>query len=113
MNDETPLTIQYILDDIYAERQRQNDKWGEQNHPIGNGQQSDIDLAIRAKETCEEATLRGEVTWRHILNEEIAEIYAETEPSRLREEMIQSAAVIVAMLECLDRQNLFKIKDKH
>jgi hypothetical protein len=36
--------------------------------------------------------------------EEVCEAFAETEPEKQREEMVQVAAVAVQIIECLDRQ---------
>jgi hypothetical protein len=43
------------------------------------------------------------VTWAHILTEEFYEALAEADPEKLREELVQVAAVAVAWVECLDR----------
>lgn len=42
--------------------------------------------------------------WRHILDEEVAEALAETDPERLRAELVQVAAVAVQWIEALDRR---------
>ena len=39
-----------------------------------------------------------------ILNEEVAEVYAESDPVRQREELVQVAAVAVQMIEVIDRR---------
>lgn len=81
-----------VMTDVYmaisAERERQDAQWGEQNHPNGTG---GVDA-------------RGEVTWRHILREEIAEAMAETNLVHLRAELIQAAAVCAAWVEAIDRR---------
>ena len=78
-----------ILRDIIAERQRQEQTWGEQNHI-----------------NC---------FWYAILGEEVGEVAdhvqrlpgygnrIQNEP--LREELIQVAAVVFAWLECMERNN--------
>jgi malonyl CoA-acyl carrier protein transacylase len=45
------------------------------------------------------------VTWEHILTEEHYEAMAEEDPTRLREELIQVAAVAVAWVEAIDRRH--------
>ena len=45
----------------------------------------------------------GEGTWADILREEYFEALAETDPARLRVELIQVAAVAVAWVEAIDR----------
>lgn len=83
--------MEHILKEIQAERQRQDDKWGVQNH--------------------------DPITWCAILGEEVGEVnkaaleaYFKKESSRgtkslkdYREELIQVAAVAVAMIESLER----------
>jgi NTP pyrophosphatase (non-canonical NTP hydrolase) len=84
--------MDYILDEIHSERVRQDQKWGEQNH--------------------------SPAEWLMILGEEVGEVnkaaletffkYKDSDKdySKYREELIQVAAVAVAMIECLDRNNL-------
>lgn len=78
-----------IFQEIAAERQRQDAKWGEQNH--------------------------SPIEWCAILGEEVGEVnkaalerhfeYAAgvTDLSEYRKELIQVAAVAVSMIQCLDR----------
>jgi hypothetical protein len=46
---------------------------------------------------------RETLTWADILEEEIAEALAESDPVKLRAELVQSGAVIVAWIEAIDR----------
>ncbi len=74
-----------ILDEIAQERSQQDKKWGVQNH--------------------------NNFFWSAILGEEFGEacqaaLHEVEEPEKdtnLREELIQTAAVAVAWIECLDR----------
>lgn len=91
-----------VLDLVYAERVRQVEKWGEQNHPDGT-HHSPIH-ADMVRRDCERAFRDGRGTWRHILSEEVAEAYAETDPEKLRAELVQVAAVAVAWVEAIDRR---------
>lgn len=93
-----------VLCEVLAERRRQDEKWGEQNHPDGTGGDSAQVMAESAKLSCDYAAKRGEVTYRHILKEEVAEALAETDKARLRDELIQVAAVCVQWVEKLDRE---------
>lgn len=78
-----------IVDQILDERLAQDEKWGEQNH--------------------------NPVEWMSILMEEVGEASKEaienhfnpdtTNLDKYRCEMIQVAAVALAMIECLDREN--------
>lgn len=81
---------------VDAERQRQLKKWGEQDHPDGTGGLFLATMAHTLRAECQEAADRGEVTWRHILMEECAEAFAETDPDKLLMELDQAAAVIAA-----------------
>lgn len=93
-----------VLNEIAAERLRQDEKWGEQNHPNGTGptisRLNDVD---RARKNCDYARQSGTATWRHILTEEVAEAYVESDRAKLRAELIQVAAVAVAWVESIDR----------
>lgn len=79
------ITMENILNEIKAERQRQDAKWGEQNH--------------------------HPFAWLAILGEEVGEVnkaalehnFSGKSLDEYREELIQVASVSVAMIECLDR----------
>jgi hypothetical protein len=112
-------TLQVVLCEVAAERERQDAKWGEQNHPDGTGcwrrvsggemrRDNDVadiraERAIEDKGACDLAAREGRITWRHILREEVSEAFAE-DGDALRVELIQSAAVIVAWIEAIDRR---------
>lgn len=74
-----------VLAHILVERQSQDDKWGRQDH--------------------------DNFTWNTILSEEVGEAaeaaldieFKGGDRQRLREELIQVAAVATAWVECLDR----------
>lgn len=73
------------LADVLAERERQEAKWGEQNH--------------------------DPIVYSAILTEEVGELaqaaiqarYEGGDEARIREEAVQVAAVALAIIECLDR----------
>jgi hypothetical protein len=90
--------------EIDAEMGRQQAAWGEQNHPDGTGRLLDPLCVAADKEACEEARSRGQLTWRHILQEEVSEAFAETDPMRLRTELIQVGAVAASWIEAIDRR---------
>ena len=77
-----------VLKDILAERHRQEEKWGVQNHT------QMIWLAILAEEFGEAAKEINEWHFRPILD---------CQRERLRMELVQTAAVAVAMIESFDR----------
>ncbi|MBK3572626.1 hypothetical protein JHN63_02060 [Streptomyces sp. MBT65] len=93
-----------VLDEIAAERGRQDKQWGPQNHPDGTGSASQQTAAGAARARCQLAAERGEVTWRLISDEEHAEAMAEADPVTLRAELVQGAAVYVAWIEAIDRR---------
>lgn len=94
-----------ILQDIARERGRQLQKWGEQNHPDGTGDPERVRAMLVAKQKENLAFNTGNGTWLHIMEEEVAEAFAETDQKRLREELIQVAAVAVSWIEAIDRSN--------
>lgn len=92
-----------VLAEVAAERSRQDAKWSEQNHPDGTDEVWRA-AADRARRACQRAAAHDEVTWFHILREEFWEAMAETDPSSLRIELVQLAAVAVAHVEAIDRR---------
>jgi hypothetical protein len=97
--------LERVLEDIGHERAAQDRKWGEQNHPDGTGMhEHDAWVANYLREECEKAFAEGRGTWRHILNEEIGEANTESDPAKLREELVQVAAVAAAWVEAIDRR---------
>jgi hypothetical protein len=100
------------LDEVAAERRRQIDKWGEQNHPDGVAT-TDVDrvAADTARRACEQAFAAGLGTWRVILEEEVREAFAESSVEALRAELIQVAAVAVAWVEAIDRRQASSGRD--
>lgn len=95
-----------ILDEIKAERRRQDAKWGEQNHPDGTGGLGRRQDAEKARAECQRQFAEKTGTWVDILDEEVAEAYAECDPVKLRAELVQVGAVVVAWIEAIDRRPL-------
>lgn len=83
------MKTEEVLKEVLEERYRQEQKWGEQNH--------------------------GPAEYLMILGEEVGEAnkaalevhfgYKGADPNNFRKELIQVAAVAVAMIECFDRNN--------
>lgn len=98
-------TMGRVLDDVERERMAQHRKWGEQHHPSGTPGMWRVTTldALSRKVACQMAADAGNVTWAHILTEEVAEALEESDPTRLRTELVQAAAVIVAWVEDIDR----------
>jgi hypothetical protein len=91
-----------VFDDIWVERDRQDAKWGEQSHPDGTGGEAFQTLAGWAKHAEKLASANGNTDWTLILLEEVYEALAESDRAKLREELIQVAAVVVNWVEELD-----------
>jgi hypothetical protein len=100
--DRTPATV--VVNEILIERERQDAKWGEQNHADGTGGAVHRHLASQYRDECDTTHRAGEGTWRTILLEEVHEALAESDPAKLRAELIQVAAVAANWVECIDRR---------
>jgi NTP pyrophosphatase (non-canonical NTP hydrolase) len=77
------MTTCMVLGEVWSERQRQDDKWGQQSHPAP--------------------------VWMTILTEEVGEAAKDALSSdfvKMRSELLQVAAVAVAAVECIDRENI-------
>jgi hypothetical protein len=92
-----------VLLEVYHERCRQDSKWGQQNWPMGTSESNTLRSGF-AQLKCQHNATLGTVTWRDILDEEVQEAFAEDDPDLLRAELVQVAAVAVAMVECIDRR---------
>jgi len=97
------MDINQVLEEIAAERRAQDAKWGMQDWQSGTSEAWAAACAA-SKARCDEADGAGVPTWAMILEEESLEVLSETDPVKLREELIQVAAVAVAWIESLDRQ---------
>ncbi len=94
-----------ILAEIAAERVRQDEKWGElRDYPDGTNP-TWASFAGMARDECDAATEVDELTWLDIVKEEIFESFAETLWPKLRAELVQAAAAIVAWIEAGDRRD--------
>lgn len=92
-----------ILQDIINERKKQDAKWGEQHHPDGTvSNKYSVSMANYYRGLCNAYAKSDIVTWKDILLEEIYEALAEDDLAKLRNELVQSAAVIVNWIEDID-----------
>lgn len=99
-----------ILAAIADERDRQDAKWSSNRsmgmvHPIAY--EYEFENAEIARSMCDAAAEAGQISWTHILAEEIAESIEAmrcglVDESRM--ELVQVAAVVVAMIEDIDRR---------
>lgn len=108
-----PAPTMGVLAEIAAERRRQDEKWGEQNHPDGTGPR--VPYAGRLcfmEEAARDARLKckgntpAQDNWRDILLEEVFEALAEADPVKLRVELVQVGAVAAQWVEAIDRRPL-------
>lgn len=81
------VNLAEILVQVAAERQAQDAKWGEQNHA------PDTWVAVLTEEVGEYA--QAALHWR----------FGGPEGQNLRAELVQVAAVAVAIIECCDRNH--------
>lgn len=107
MNPKEIIT-ERVLFEVANERLAQDAKWGEQNHPsLPPGSPArhlyGLPHSSLARRRCDEAARGGDLTWGHILVEEVCEAVDAPDLDDLRMELIQSAAVIVAWVESIDR----------
>jgi hypothetical protein len=93
-----------VLADVQAERERQDAKWGEQNHPDGTGLPVYQHSARRYRDHADRAAASGVLAWRDVLLKEVHEALAEADPAKLRAELVQVAAVAVAWIAAIDRR---------
>lgn len=113
-----------VLEEVAAERARQSAKWGVQRHPDGTGPDSmplyavglfdeiaDSDEASYIRDVMQRRTewrfhdtsTRDQPgAWTDILLEEVFEALAESDPEKLRTELIQVAAVATQWVEAID-----------
>jgi hypothetical protein len=99
-------TTHHVLGEVHGERTKQDLKWGEQNHEQSHSASMRREYGIRAQSWKDVNALlvkQGQLTWDGVLLEEVYEALAEADPAKQREEVLQVAAVAVAMIECIDR----------
>lgn len=93
--------VNRLLAEVWLERAQQDGVWGEQHHPLGTSE-SFADAADYFRQVCDRNDADGTVTWTDILSEEFYEALAEVDVKKVREEMIQVAAVALAIVEDID-----------
>lgn len=94
-----------VLEEVRCERLRQHEKWGEQSHPDGTGPNPHrIPWAATAQSVTDHNAKTGALTFADILLEEVCEVLEETDPAKLRAELVQVAAVAVQWIEAIDRR---------
>lgn len=104
---KNPIFAIPVLNEVLAERERQDAKLGEQNWPSETEAREFLSFqasAELAKLSYDYARETGRLSWRHILLEEVYEALAEEDPVKRRAELVQVAAVAIAEIECIDRR---------
>lgn len=93
-----------VLYDVKIEVEKQDAKWGPQDHPDGTSKEKFTWMADLAKMACDQAHKTKTLSWAAILFEEFYEALAEEGSHALREELVQVAAVAVNWIKSIDRQ---------
>lgn len=113
MNDHS-----MVLKEVAEERARQDARWGVQDLPDGTGPYCGMttfhgleypgyaELADRMKQICDAARDLDMRCMAYVLLEEVFEALAEDDHVRLREELVQVAAVAVKWVQMIDRRNV-------
>lgn len=91
-----------VFTDIDTERHAQLAKWGEQHHPDGTGGLFYRGWAKEYQRINDQRAKNGNSIWSTILLEEVFGAMAETDLKKLRNELVQSAAVITGWIEDID-----------
>src|SRR5689334_3212161 len=91
----------HILDDIIAERDAQDALFGVQDLPDGTGGPNTRAISDVMRSICDEAFTAGQGTYLHVFMEEAFEAAAESDPVKLRAELVQAVAVGVKWLEAI------------
>jgi hypothetical protein len=92
-----------LASEIDDERQRQIARFGAASYPDGTGRPGARERANQMRAACK-ANGPSEDNWQDIAAEEDAEVAAETDPARLRAELIQAITVKAAWVLDLDRR---------
>lgn len=99
-----PVPLLLALD---FERARQEAKFPDQKLPNRPPEAHPGEAKERADEVradCDELHAKGDLTWAHVLFEEALEAVAEEDPLKLKEELIQVAAVCFRWIGALDAE---------
>lgn len=92
--------------EVWAEENAALIKFGRQyDVPDGTGYAWQKQEAELTRMACQSAFATGDGTWHAILHEEVAEAFAESDPARLRAELIQVAAVALRWIDAIDSRD--------
>ena len=101
MTPTQALAMRTVIEDVEAERYRQDERWGQQDWPdMSPGDY----VAGELLEQDARRDLDQAPTFSAILREEVGEALQEIDPVGLREELVQVTAVAVQWIEAIDRR---------
>jgi hypothetical protein len=116
-----PAEVFSVLLDVTQERSAQDEKWGEQNHPdlvssMNPGDPSELLFRERDRKRFAQyrdefrravnaAAENGTSDWTGIFLEEVYEAVSESDPAKIRAELVQVAAVAIQWVEAIDRRS--------
>lgn len=104
---DIPGPLHYLLPIVQQEINKQDEKWGEQNHPCRNVLLTyKLNSPDYYKEVCDERAQVGTVTWADIALEELSEAIYEEDIHKRKEEVIQLGAVCVQWAAKIERDIL-------
>lgn len=98
------------LREIGREMTRQDDLWGIQDHPdfyedsTAFRREYAMPFAKQVQDDCAEDARQGTPNWGRIAFEEVLEAFQEEDPRRMRDELIQAAAVFTQWALAIDRR---------
>jgi hypothetical protein len=97
-----------VLTEVAGERAAQDERWGQQDHPVHTPEDPDGSLLLnwpyaQFEQRIKMAFQQGARSWAVIELEEIFEALAARTPKAQRQEWVQVAAVAVAAVEAMDR----------
>lgn len=115
-NTEWKIEMFAVLSEVAAERVRQVERYGHNENledgtgpdvawlfPLSSASATEVEAGFRSfYEDYEDA--HGQPTWSLLVREELAEAFAETDPTLLQAELIQVAALCVSWVEKIRRR---------
>lgn len=112
--DPDEVATQRVLAEVAEERARQRDQYGSNADledgtgpetrwlaPFTGASAEQIEARLRVSYEDYEAEA-GKPTWVHLVLEEVAEAFQESDPAALRRELLQVAALAVSWVEKID-----------
>ena len=78
--------------------------YGVQEYPHGTGRPADRGVADQAHTHARQAAAAGTLSWRQLVMADMAEAFAQTDPARLRDELVHALGVAAAWVEALDQE---------